>query len=225
MSIRTYFENIADAIRTKVGNQNVLTPAQMPQAILNIPSGGNAVIEFLYSESLPNTYIQNGVPFSINACRLPNSSDLRKFLEDYATSVNIPQKTLTLDIFNGSVNNYLSSVEYLYSAEYSGYVYGKPLLDDISAVLLLDASQGSPSSGVLSQPITNFSAVLLQGIYRNTRNSQYNTTMLYVLPSVGGTYWAGMKDRNPSYDCNVTFVDAGNVSLSGNRSVIIWGLP
>lgn len=35
-----YFSDIADAIRDKDGTQNTYTPAQMPQAIEDIPSGG-----------------------------------------------------------------------------------------------------------------------------------------------------------------------------------------
>lgn len=35
-----YFTNIANAIRTKAGTQNAMTPAQMPTEIANIPSGG-----------------------------------------------------------------------------------------------------------------------------------------------------------------------------------------
>ena len=35
-----YFSDIADAIRSKDGTQNTYTPAQMPQAIEDIPSGG-----------------------------------------------------------------------------------------------------------------------------------------------------------------------------------------
>ena len=49
--------------------------------------------------------------------------------------------------------------------------------------------------------------------------------MLYVAPVLGNAYWAGMKDRNSSYDCNVTFTDANTVSLSGNRQVMIYGVP
>ena len=41
MSIRTYFENIADALRQKTGTQNTYTPEEMPDAIINIPSGGS----------------------------------------------------------------------------------------------------------------------------------------------------------------------------------------
>lgn len=40
MAIETYFKNIANAIRTKSGTSGLITPAQMPQAIADIPSGG-----------------------------------------------------------------------------------------------------------------------------------------------------------------------------------------
>lgn len=40
MTVETAFKNIADAIRTRAGSSGALTPAQMPQAILDIPGGG-----------------------------------------------------------------------------------------------------------------------------------------------------------------------------------------
>jgi len=46
MSIRTYFENIAAAIKDKNPDVVTVTPSQMPDEILNIPSGGGG-IEFL----------------------------------------------------------------------------------------------------------------------------------------------------------------------------------
>lgn len=42
MAIDTFFKNIADAIRTKGGTVATLTPAQMPQAIADLPSGGSS---------------------------------------------------------------------------------------------------------------------------------------------------------------------------------------
>lgn len=41
MAIETYFKNIADAIREKAGTSGLITPAQMPQAIADIPTGGS----------------------------------------------------------------------------------------------------------------------------------------------------------------------------------------
>lgn len=43
MAIETYFEDIADAIRERGGTSATLTPAQMPQAILDIPGGGGGM--------------------------------------------------------------------------------------------------------------------------------------------------------------------------------------
>lgn len=43
MAIETFFKNIADAIRTKGGTIATLTPAQMPQAIADLPSGGGGI--------------------------------------------------------------------------------------------------------------------------------------------------------------------------------------
>ena len=42
MAIETYFKNIADAIREKAGTSGLITPAQMSQAIADIPSGGSS---------------------------------------------------------------------------------------------------------------------------------------------------------------------------------------
>lgn len=44
MSIRTYFKNIADAIKEKNPEILTVTPAEMPQAILDIPSGSSNII-------------------------------------------------------------------------------------------------------------------------------------------------------------------------------------
>lgn len=38
-----YLTDIADAIRSKDGSQNTYTPSQMPQAILDIPTGGGSI--------------------------------------------------------------------------------------------------------------------------------------------------------------------------------------
>lgn len=56
MAISTYFQNIADAIRTKTGGVNTITPAQMPNEILNIPAGGVSWIEPLH-EHFKDGYI------------------------------------------------------------------------------------------------------------------------------------------------------------------------
>lgn len=44
MAIETYFKNIAAAIKQRAGTSGSLTPAQMPQAILDIPGGSTPTL-------------------------------------------------------------------------------------------------------------------------------------------------------------------------------------
>jgi hypothetical protein len=127
----------------------------------------------------------------------------------------------------GTLEAFVAKFPVLSSAEYYGYVYDQTqILSDIGAVLLGDFSQDGEATGnALSDSIDNYSAVLLQGIYNKNRTSAYNTSMIYMLPELNTAYWTGMKDRNSVYDCNVTFTDDSTVSLSGNRQVIIYGIP
>lgn len=170
MSIRTYFENIASAIKTKNPNVTTVTPANMPDAILNIPSGG----------SLPE--------------------NVKKYIDDYWTTK---------------------------AYEYSGNVYGNTsMINDLGLVLLKDASQGGASTVELSDSLENYVAIVLQGIYNKDRTSNYNTTMMYYPFELNKSYWAGMKDRNASYTCNVKFTDNTHATLTGTyRQVMIYGLP
>ena len=108
--------------------------------------------------------------------------------------------------------------------EYNSYIYGSSLLSQYNITLLGDFSQGGSETGnVLSDSITNYSAIILQGVYQKQRTSNYNTTTLYPV-ILNESFWAGMKDRNSSYTCNVTFTDATTCSLSGNKQVIIYGI-
>lgn len=49
MSIKSLFEDIADAIREKSGSSDTYTPAEMPQAIANISGGGNLYTNYTYT--------------------------------------------------------------------------------------------------------------------------------------------------------------------------------
>lgn len=55
MSIRTYFENIADAIREKTGEAVTYTPEEMPDAIRNISGGGGTITEL---QGIRTNYVQ-----------------------------------------------------------------------------------------------------------------------------------------------------------------------
>lgn len=110
--------------------------------------------------------------------------------------------------------------------EYAGYIYDTSKITDLGLVLLGDFSQGgSESENVLNDSIENYSGIILQGIYRTDKGSEYNISILYQNIVLLQPYWAGMKDRNNSYTCKVTFTDATHCNLSGNRQVLIYGIP
>ena len=97
-----YLTDIADSIRSKNGTQNTYTPSQMPQAILDIPSGGTDYMEqrirnVLSSYTIPNTcsvisaYSFYGQP--ITSMTIPSSVtriDDNAFFCCSLTSVTIP---------------------------------------------------------------------------------------------------------------------------------------
>lgn len=113
-----------------------------------------------------------------------------------------------------------------FTNEYQGNIYDSSAITAANLVLLGDFSQtGAASGNTLADTISNYFALLLQGIYKAQRTSGYNTTMMYINPQLNMAYWAGMKDRNSSYDCLVTFTDDTHCNLSGTRQVIIYGLP
>lgn len=125
--------------------------------------------------------------------------------------------------FSENVLEYFSALQY--GIEYSGYIYDTQLAQDCGLVLLADASQGGAGTVQLTESLSNFSGVVLQGVYRASRQSTYNTTSLYIPPEQNVQYWAGMKDRNSSYTCYVTFDSDSTAILSGTKQVIIYGIP
>lgn len=159
---------------------------------------------------------QNVQDFSDNECRISGSSASASSITANITK-EMAQMSLSQVIADDSVFGGL--------VEYYGNLYNNTLLTTYSMVLLGDFSQGGSTTGnTLTDAITNYSAVALQGIYNKNRASNYNTTIVYPL-DLNVARWTGMKDRNHTYDCNVTFTDANTVSLSGNRQVIIYGIP
>lgn len=129
----------------------------------------------------------------------------------------------------GDINKTISELglTFVGELEYYGNVYGySDLISNCGLVLLGDFSQNSSVGPfTLSDSISNYSGVVLNGIYQQNRTSVYNTSMLYFPVNLGVGYWAGMKDRNHSYDCFVTFDTNTQVTLSGNKQVIIYGIP
>lgn len=122
--------------------------------------------------------------------------------------------------------NLLTYLSYLqYGIEYAGYIYDTSKIEECNLVLLADTSQTSDASVTLLSSINNYSAIVLQGVYQSNRKSQYNTTSLYTPVQLNHSYWAGMKDRNNTYTCLVTFTDDMHATLSGNKQVLIYGMP
>lgn len=125
-----------------------------------------------------------------------------------------------------SYTDFVSSIKTGMFAGYEYYNYvDANFISATGIVLLGNFSQGGGASGnVLLDSIQNYSAILLQGVYSKNATSQYITTKAYAGVELDTAYWAGMKDRNSSYTCNVTFTDNTHCNLSGNKQVIIYGL-
>lgn len=158
-------------------------------------------------------------------------TNVKKFYDNYARSTKPTKTDYSIELSQADTGLTLAQLLANHPVplvlEYYNYVYGRTaMIEDLGLVLLGDFSQGGAATGnALSDSIDNYSAILLQGIYRTQRTSEYNTSMLYVDVELNKRYWAGMKDRNSTYDCNVTFTDDQTVSLTGNKQVIIYGMP
>ena len=80
---------------------------------------------------------------------------------------------------------------------------------------------------ILNDSINKYSTIVAEGLYHGQLNSNYNTTMMYFNPQLNKQYWAGMKDRNNSYDRFFTFISDTEVTLTGGdspRGILIWGI-
>ena len=112
-------------------------------------------------------------------------------------------------------------------SEWQTNIYGNTnFINAMGAVLIGNFANGGAASGnVLSESLSHFTGIILQGIYNRQPTSVYNTSMLHWDIELNVEYWAGMKDRNNSYTCYVTFTDSTHCNLRGNRQVLIYGLP
>ena len=105
-----YFSDIADAIRDKDGSQNTYTPAQMPQAIEDIPSGGGSIIDDLVAGTASGNLTISGLEH-LNALLI-----FDRTYNTNVTSLTFPD-LLTSDTTNGggltggSQNQYDSNLQ------------------------------------------------------------------------------------------------------------------
>ena len=117
MAINTLFENIADAIRERAGTSGTITPAQMPQAIADIPGGGSDpghLMHFDFTQSNVDeilgitasltgcTITQDGLLFNAGSqnCKIPYSFGVNMCLEVEFGNID----------FKGSSNNHTSII-------------------------------------------------------------------------------------------------------------------
>lgn len=104
--------------------------------------------------------------------------------------------------------------------------YGDLRSSDVTALnltLLAEALSDAVTEVVLSDSISNFDAILIQGCYDSSGVSNYDTTVVYSNPQLTTPYWFGMKDRNASYSGTITFSDATHATLSASRRLKIYG--
>lgn len=113
MAIETYFKNIADAIREKAGTSGLITPAQMPQAIADIPSGGGTVfLEPLYT-NFHIGYINNGT-YYYSPSNTTSYMDIYKIDNNYQNIIAFPGSTVGnrwyIALFNTDITQVMNNI-------------------------------------------------------------------------------------------------------------------
>ena len=139
---------------------------------------------------------------------------------DKAINTSLPTVGYTLEEYNID-DVYLPE---LYDTfEFTEYV-NESLISDLNLTELA-AYTTDISSVELSDALTNYSALVIQGLYNNTGTSTYDTTVIYPNMELNKAYWFGVKDRNASYSGTITFTDNTHATLSASRKLKIYGIP
>lgn len=156
----------------------------------------------------------------------PNGNDL------YATLVKSTIGNGNNPYFPTTFTPIISATDFLNAAKSDSflscileqYVYGT-YATLYNAELIGDFhSGGATTNNVLTKPITDYSIIILQGIYNNQTQSQYNRSDFYSDIKLNTQYNAGMIDRNGTYNCGITFTDSTHCNLSGNKQCMIYGI-
>ncbi len=124
MTVETAFQNIADAIRERAGTAGIITPAAMPQAILDIPGGMEGI---LFGEAPPTTeegvdgdyyYVRNNKSFLLDSNFNSNANtgtggyEIIATLNGFVTALSgyIRASTSSVVLRIGTTSNILASV-------------------------------------------------------------------------------------------------------------------
>lgn len=216
----------ANGTYTKTGEIEGYNPIYVNVPNTYSSSDENKVVyngELVSQTPYPNTITANGTynttqynSITVDVSGGSGGISIPQSLKDFAIYIN---KNISASI---NPNNDAVTIEPL---EYQNNIYNNAIIQSLNMVLLGDFSQGGETTNnVLLDDFTNYSTIVLQGIYQKNRTSGYNTSMAYINVVTNTAYWAGMKDKNNSYTCNVTFTDSTHCDLSGNKQVIIYGI-
>ena len=121
-----YFEDIADAIREKDGTQNTYTPAQMPTAIENIPSGSSYDWQSLGFSGEP-AFIQEAYDYAVEI-KQNNKSYFKGDKKLYIMpSINLQQNTSMYDSFNDTPLSAIALFDTSNIKTFNRTFYGTPI--------------------------------------------------------------------------------------------------
>lgn len=150
MSIRTYFENIAEAIREKLDTADSFSPSEMPDAIRSISGGGFVPSE--YSEPLTK-FFDTGIPI-ITSYTIECSFYASAYQNDGHIIGNMTQSQgygFHLTTYSNRWYASNGSSEYNFAADSTNYpLYGKDILyrlENTGELFLNGISVGAHSMG------------------------------------------------------------------------------
>ena len=203
---------------TENGTYTAASGKAFSPVTVNVPTGA-PVTQFVTNQTeLIGKYASGD--FSIALANFSTTSSIESHMSD----------TLGYNFEKISMSDYISILKS--KLFYCGEIYNDitdAIAAGISAELIGDFSSGGQTTGnVLTHPITDYELILLQGVYRQgyrvDPQYSYNDTMVYYDVALNTPYWCGMKDRNSSFTCNVTFTDATHCNLSDVKRCAIYGI-
>lgn len=181
MSLTSVFTDIADAIRSKNGSSDTYTPAQMPQAIADIPTGGGGIDWEAFEADDGKTRMLFEIPYDGDtvsfALHLPSTS------------------TAAIDWGDGTTEEYHAgsySIELSHSYDTAGeYIFEMSNGDLDPGEYINNLYFSFPSIALAGDPTMAYIEALCIG-----RNCRYQTSFPTYIRRL--TVWLGYRDINIS---------------------------